>query len=180
MTQRPPIQIVEYDSRWLRDFAVLRDALTAALGAVAVAVEHVGSTSVPDLAAKPIIDIDVVIESREQLPDLIAILGTLGYAHEGARGIPGREAFGTEDRASPPHHLYVCAQDCAELARHLALRDYLRRHPGDARAYGELKRTLARRFLHNIDAYVEGKTAFLENILRICIPTPSHVASCSP
>ena len=87
-----------------------------------------------------------------------------GMCIRGNGGIPGREAFRSPPEP-PRHHLYVCAQDNAELRRHLAFRDYLRAHPDDARRYGDLKRELAAHHGADIDAYVEGKTAFVEAVL---------------
>jgi GrpB-like predicted nucleotidyltransferase (UPF0157 family) len=91
-------------------------------------------------------------------------LAILGYQHEGDLGISGREAF-TSPVAAPAHHLYVCPADSPELARHLAFRDYLRSHPGQARAYAELKRSLAERFYTDRDAYSRGKATFIESVL---------------
>jgi GrpB-like predicted nucleotidyltransferase (UPF0157 family) len=135
------------------------------------------STSVPGLAAKPILDVDVVIESARALPGAIAKLATVGYEHQGDLGIPGREAFRNPSRDVPrdgsgrewpEHHLYVCAEDSRELARHVALRDHLRAHPAAAREYGDLKRSLARQHPTDIDSYIRGKTAFIEAILARC------------
>src|SRR5262245_51865013 len=104
------------------------------LAGVAVTIEHVGSTAVPGLAAKPIIDMDVVIRSRSDLPAVITRLATLGYQHQGDLGIPDREAF-RPPPGLPPHHLYVCLAGCAALRNHITLRDHLRSHPADAATY---------------------------------------------
>jgi GrpB-like predicted nucleotidyltransferase (UPF0157 family) len=159
-----PIEIVDYDPGWPAHFAALRDQIAGALGPLAQRIEHVGSTAVPGLPAKPIIDLDVVIPMRSDLPEVITRLGTLGYRHEGDLGIPGREAFASPV-ATPAHHLYVCAADSRELARHLTFRDYLRTHPGQARAYAELKRSLAEQFRFDRDAYSRNKSAFVEQAL---------------
>lgn len=170
------IEIVAYDPRWPAIFAELSRVVARALGPLALSTEHVGSTSVPGLAAKPIVDMDVVIASRSLLPDVLRALAPLGYIHRGDLGIAGREAFAHEGpdvprdgsgRVWPAHHLYVCAQDNAELARHLALRGYLRAHPESALAYGELKRRLARQFPHDIEGYIEGKATFIQGILDL-------------
>ena len=168
------IEIAEYSPAWAETFADLSRILESALGRLALGIEHVGSTSVPGLGAKPIIDLDVVIESPGDLPSVVEALGAVGYSHRGDLGIPGREAFGRDDasvprdgtgREWPAHHLYVCAQDSEALRKHLELRDYLRSHAGSAAQYEKLKRELARRFPHDIDSYVEGKREFIENIL---------------
>jgi GrpB-like predicted nucleotidyltransferase (UPF0157 family) len=160
-----PVHIVDYDPQWPATFEHLRDQLTDALGGLALQIEHVGSTAVAGLAAKPIIDIDVVIRSRGDLPAIIGKLRPLGYQPEGDLGVPDREAF-TTPMGAPPHHLYVCPADSAALARHLAFRDFLRTHPTTARAYGQLKRSLARQFRTDRVGYTEAKTEFIEQVLN--------------
>jgi GrpB-like predicted nucleotidyltransferase (UPF0157 family) len=159
-----PIVVVAYDPGWPVRFARLRDTLAAALGRLAVRIEHVGSTAVPGLAAKPIIDLDVVIAARTDLPAIIERLRPVGYAHQGDLGVGGREAF-VAPSGGPSHHLYVCAADSAALARHLILRDLLRADPEAAGAYADLKRTLAARHRHDRAAYTDAKTAFIEALL---------------
>lgn len=159
-----PVHIADYDPQWPATFEQLRVQIADALGTLALRIEHVGSTAVPGLAAKPIIDLDVVIGAVSDLPAVTARLRMLGYQPEGDLGIPGREAFTTPPSA-PPHHLYVCALDSRELARHLTFRDFLRTHPDAADAYAQLKRSLADRFRDERAAYAEAKTAFVEQVL---------------
>lgn len=160
------IVVVESDPAWPRQFDSLRRSIVTAVGDLALAIEHVGSTSVPGLAAKPVLDVDVVVRSAF-VAEAIAGLAAIGYEHRGNLGVPQREAF-----HAPPgtirHNLYVCPEDSPALANHRAVRDYLRAHPTAAREYGELKKRLALRFPDDIDGYVEGKTAFLAGILRAC------------
>jgi GrpB-like predicted nucleotidyltransferase (UPF0157 family) len=125
--------IVDYDPHWPDLFKELRAPVVAELGDLAVGVEHVGSTAVPGLAAKPIIDMDVVVPSVADIPEAIRRLAVLGYVHRGDLGIAGREAF-TSPAGKPRHHLYVCSLGSEELRRHRSLRDYLLTHPDDARA----------------------------------------------
>jgi GrpB-like predicted nucleotidyltransferase (UPF0157 family) len=132
---------------------------------MAAAVEHVGSTAIPGLAAKRTIDIDVLLGSGADLPLVIARLASFGYVHRGDLGVTGREAF----RAPPndvPHHLYVCLPGSHEYRRHIAFRDYLRSHPKDAKAYAILKHELACKFGSDRDAYTQTKGKFVEEILR--------------
>lgn len=157
------VMVVPYDLEWPRVFESLRDRLTGALGALAVRIEHVGSTAVPGLCAKPIVDIDVVIASADDSSKAIERLEAIGYTHRGDRGIPGREAF--EPPAGPAHHLYVCADGAAPLREHLTFRDYLRGHPESAEEYGVLKRELAERFVEDRLAYQEGKRSFVESVM---------------
>ena len=160
-----PIEVVAYDPAWAVLFARLRADLWTVLSDVALAIEHVGSTAVPGQAAKPIIDLSVVVPSESEVSLAIARLATRGYRHLGNLGIEGREAF-ERPPGSPPHNLYVCPQGGLGLRNHLAVRAYLRSHPEAVREYGELKGELARRFPYDIDRYVDGKTDFILAILR--------------
>jgi GrpB-like predicted nucleotidyltransferase (UPF0157 family) len=160
-----PVVIVDYDPRWPDLFAELRAPVAAALGDLAVAVEHVGSTAVPGLSAKPIIDIDVVVPSVTDIPEAIARLARLGYVHRGDLGIASREAF-ISPAGTPKHHLYLCSSDSEELRRHRLFRNYLLAHPDDARAYGALKKAAAVRFTDDRAAYNDAKTEFVKAILQ--------------
>lgn len=162
------ILVVAYDPAWPDEFARIQSELQPALGEDVLTIEHVGSTSVPGLAAKPIIDIDVVIEANK-LDKVITRLADIGYVHEGDLGIPGREAFkysGKEHQMQ--HNLYVCNKDAAELRRQVTFRDWLRSHPEDRDAYGEVKLKMAARYPHDIDAYIQGKSACIAAIYRKC------------
>jgi GrpB-like predicted nucleotidyltransferase (UPF0157 family) len=146
-------------------FESLRRPVWAAVRDVAVSVEHVGSTAVPGLAAKPIIDMDVVARSSANLSEAIKRLATLGYVHRGNLGIEDREAF-ESPHGLPAHHLYVCLEGSAALANHLTLRDFLRRDAVAATEYGRIKKQLAARFPGDIDSYIAGKTDFILTALR--------------
>ena len=159
------IAVVDYDPMWPRVCEEVRATVWKVLKDFAIAVEHVGSTSVPGLAAKPIVDVDVVVASDSDIGKAIEQLATFGYEYRGDLGVTGREAF-----RNPPgvtsHHLYVCREGVTPLRNHLALRDYLRSHPDKVVAYGDLKKRLAQQFPHDIDAYIAGKTNFILHILE--------------
>lgn len=165
-TWENPIVVEPYDPTWAREFERLRDFLSSHLENLVVGIHHVGSTSVEGLAAKPIIDLDIEIESMKVFPELLTRLERLGYSHKGDYGIPGREVI-KRDRSDEfmQYHMYVCPSDSPELKRHLYFRDYLRSHPSDVREYGELKRGLAARHGNDIDAYIDGKAEFIKAIL---------------
>ena len=156
--------VVDYDPNWPRLFEGLRTSVWGAVADIAISIEHVGSTAVPGLAAKPVIDIDVVVP-EEAINVGIDRLAALGYRHKGDLGISRREAFRSPD-GSPRHHLYLCPSSSPALANHLAVREYLRSHPSAARAYGELKKRLAVDFAHDGVGYGEAKTDFLVGILQ--------------
>jgi GrpB-like predicted nucleotidyltransferase (UPF0157 family) len=146
---------------------MLKKRVAPVLGELAMRIEHVGSTSVPGLAAKPVIDLDVLLRAAADLPEAIRRLEAIGYQHEGDKGIAGRHAFHALDAGDIPHHLYACVPECAEFARHVALRDYLRSHPDDARRYGELKTQLAARHPEDINAYMAGKDALVRELVAL-------------
>ena len=133
------------------------------LGSLGVRAEHLGSTAVPGLAAKPVIDLAVVIPAADDLPAAIAALATLGYEYEGDRGIPDLEAF-KWPLGETRHHLYVCADGAAELGRMRAFRDRLRSDPAEASAYARLKRELAIRYRDDRDAYTDAKTEYVTGL----------------
>lgn len=160
-----PVILVDYDPNWPTLFNELRDQVMAVLGDLVVVIEHVGSTSIPGCSAKPIIDMDVVIASRTDLPRTIARLATLGYVHQGDLGIAGREAFAAPAN-TPSHHLYVCDSQNEQYHRHILFRNYLRTHPEEVQAYNALKQRLAKQFRHDRDAYTRDKDEFVAMILQ--------------
>ncbi|MDA0232958.1 MAG: GrpB family protein [Chloroflexi bacterium] len=131
-----------------------------------------GSTAVPGLAAKPVIDIDVAVAVESDVPGAVRLLATLGYEHRGDRGIKGREAFWTPADAYP-HHLYLVTAESRPFKRHMAFRDRMRADANAAREYATLKRVLAARFGADRLNYTEAKTEFIERILAE-EPGPPH------
>jgi len=166
-----PVEIVDYDPLWPAVFEALRDRLMAALSNGGGAIEHVGSTAVPGLAAKPILDVDVILRADDDFSAVAARLEALGYLHEGNLGVAGREAF-KAPAGSVPQNLYVCLPTGCEHLRHLAFRDYLRSDRAKAAAYADLKKKLASRFRQDRDAYAEGKSEFVRVILEQALKEP--------
>lgn len=163
------VVVVPYDPAWEAQFRLIAAELKQTLGELALAVEHVGSTAVPGLAAKPIIDIDVVIRDYGVFSQVVELLERIGYYHEGDLGIPGREAFGYSGKEHlQNHHLYACTADSGELRRHLAFRDHLRKNREAAEEYGRIKRNAARQFPDSIEDYLRMKGPFIEEIYRQC------------
>jgi GrpB-like predicted nucleotidyltransferase (UPF0157 family) len=158
------VVIVEYSPSWPPRFAALAARAAAVLWAMPVAIEHVGSTAVQGLPAKPIIDLDVIV-AREDVVRALERLATLGYVHQGDLGLPGRESLrwpSGEER----HHLYVCTADTPALRDHIVFRDHLRAHPDVARAYGALKRALVAQGTPDREAYQAGKAEFIDTVTR--------------
>ena len=169
MGEKRILVVVPYDPEWARGFEMIRDFLMSALSGISCAIEHVGSTSVPGLWAKPILDIDCVIPSMADLPEVVRRLNPLGYRHKGDLGIPTRESFAYEGAMGfLAQHFYVCPADSPELERHLALRDYLRAHTDARDEYSRIKREGAQLYPHDIDAYIDHKGPFVRGIYAAC------------
>jgi len=162
------IIVAPYDPAWPVEFAKIKDFLWPHVCDLALKIVHVGSTSVPGLAAKPIIDFVIVMEAYAVFPALKARLEALGYRHNGDQGIPTREVFkgGPAGLSQMAYHMYVCPRDGPEYRRGLLFRDWLRAHDDDRDAYAELKRHNAQLYPHDIDAYIAGKSDFIEEIIR--------------
>lgn len=166
-----PVVIADHDPRWAARFAEERQRIAGALGAFALGVEHIGSTAVPGLAAKPILDLLVGVRPMPPGPEPIAALGRLGYDHLGEHGIPGRHFFA---RGWPrTHHLHLVEHGGAFWTSHLRFRDHLRAHPEEARAYAALKRELAARYRRDRFRYTEMKSAFIAAALARAGALPS-------
>jgi GrpB-like predicted nucleotidyltransferase (UPF0157 family) len=159
--------VVPYDYRWKKEFEKIKLYLEKTLENSIIAIEHVGSTSVEGLSAKPILDIDVVIRNYDNFQDVKSRLESIGYYHEGDLGIKDREAFKyTEKHEVMAHHLYVCPQDSQELKRHIAFRDYLRTHNEDKDKYSEIKLQVANEYPTDIDSYIEFKSSYIAEIYK--------------
>jgi GrpB-like predicted nucleotidyltransferase (UPF0157 family) len=158
------IDVVDWSPRWAEQFEEVAAVLGRALADVRSArVEHVGSTSVPGLAAKPILDVDVVVEPGEESA-AVAALESVGYVHRGDLGVVGREAFHAPDE--PRRNVYVCTAGTANVRNHLAVRDVLRRRADLREAYDAVKRALAADPDMDIDTYIAGKSAVLQEVLE--------------
>lgn len=162
------VLVEEWSHTWRTRFETIAARLSQALSHIHHRIEHVGSTSVEGLAAKPIIDIDIVItDDAETLEETVVSLASLGYQSRGDRGIEGRYAFEylAGDDGGGARNLYVCVEGTVSLANHMQVRNYLRKSPEAVVEYSGLKRSLAKQFPNDIDSYVDGKTDFIISIL---------------
>ena len=161
--------VLPYDPAWKDAFEEIKGEIEAALGDLILGVEHVGSTSVEGLPAKPCIDVDVIIEDYSVFADVVRKLEAIGYFHEGDLGIRDREAFRYSDKPHLlAHHLYVCPRYSRELYRHLTFRDFLRSHPEAAKQYGQVKERAARLFPDDIDKYIAYKSPCIAQLYELC------------
>ena len=161
--------VVPYDEQWKADFEAIKQHLLPAIKDIIIGIEHIGSTSVEGLSAKPIIDIDIVIKDYSVFDAVVEKLASLGYIHEGNLGIKDREAFDYKGNADlPKHHLYVCPEFSAELHRHITFRDYLRNNPEALQKYSNIKEEGARLFPDSIEDYIAYKSPCIEEIYKKC------------
>ena len=153
----PAVRIVDYDPGWVDLAAAEIGRVEGALGEVAVRVEHVGSTAVPGLAAKPIVDLLVAVAEIEPETRYVGPLEGIGYLFAPDPESPAFHFFGKPAERPRTHHLHVCVAGDEDEARHLALRDYLRSHPDEVSQYEALKREVADRHPRDRLGYIEGK-----------------------
>lgn len=170
--------IQPYNPTWKIQFSTIQELLQKQLTGLILRIEHVGSTSVPSLSAKAIIDLNIVYENDSSFPQICERLSSLGYFHNGNQGVPEREAFKRKkDRLTHPlldtipHHLYACPKDSRELKRHLLFRDFLRKHEWARMEYAALKIEIATQTQQDKEAYSLLKesmaTPFIEKILAL-------------
>lgn len=158
------VTVEEYNPLWQQHFLQIRSQLVNALATVGYrSIEHVGSTSVPGLAAKPVIDVDVVVQANELAPTIEA-LEAAGYQCLGDRGIPDRYAFRSPN-PDPPQHIYVCLEGSQALRNHLLVRDTCRASPEVRDRYGQAKLELSKREWKNVDEYCVAKNDMLAWVL---------------
>lgn len=160
-----PVEIVEYDSGWVAAFADLGATLRDALGAVAVRIDHIGSTAVPGLAAKAIVDVQVSVRALEPVEPFREPLERLGYVYRADNPERTKRYF----REPPGHrrtHLHVRRLGSFSQQVPLLFRDYLRSHPPAAAGYAEEKRRCAALFRDDRQGYVEAKDAFVWQVIR--------------
>ncbi len=160
-----PVEIAEYDPAWPALFERERGLIVGILGDLADAIEHVGSTAVLGLGAKPIIDIMVGLRTLAHHEPSVPPLQALGYTYKGEMGIPGRLYFRKPTDGIRTHQIHMVELGSDFWQRHILFRDYLRRHPREARAYYELKVRLAAKFRTDREGYTEAKSEFIEAAL---------------
>lgn len=164
-----PIEIVSYDPSWPRQFLEERDLLAQTLGAwILGGIEHVGSTAVPGLDAKPVIDIMVGVHDLDSSRPAIPAAEAVGYSYAPYRP-DVMHWFCKPSPAFRTHHLHMVPFQSRKWIERLAFRDYLRAHPDAAAEYAELKRSLADRFKFDRERYTDEKGPFIENILRAAL-----------
>ena len=173
-THENKIEIVAYDAGWPVTFEAEAVRLRAALQSLALRIDHHGSTAIPGLGAKPIIDIQISVATLQPLSVYRAKLDAIGYIHVPHPDDSFCPFFHRPIRWPHTHHVHVVERGGREERRTLAFRDYLRDHPGVAREYEELKRRAAAQSVaadpESQERYAESKTAFVERVVALAIP----------
>jgi len=160
------ISIEPYNQDWPTKFKHEKEKISQAIGGIFRSIEHIGSTSVPGLAAKPTIDILIGVKNLSEVtPEIIQKIEQLGYDYVSKyeSNMPERRFFRKVLKGKKTHHIHLVEVDSDFFKRHLLFRDYLRAHPKDARVYEELKHKLAKQFL-DTNEYAKAKTEFVVSI----------------
>ena len=158
------IEVVPYNILWQTLYEAEAQKITNALGSEVFGIHHIGSTAIPGIMAKPIIDIMVVVHNIMKISDYINTMIDLGYEPLGENGIPGRQFFIKNTEGIRSQHIHVYQVGHKEIQRHLHFRDYLRAHPEDALVYSKLKEELAKTYRNDPQGYTNGKDEFVEKI----------------
>jgi GrpB-like predicted nucleotidyltransferase (UPF0157 family) len=159
------VRLEAHQEEWAGLFEEEKARIEAAVGPYILDIQHVGSTSIPGIPAKPILDIGVAVRNFEEAAVCIEPLIQLGYTYRGENGIPRRHHF---HKGIPrTHHLHMNEIDSADWQNQILFRDYLRQHPETAAEYARLKTELAQRYPADRDAYLSGKAPFIEKVLHL-------------
>ena len=157
------IVVEPYNKKWKAKFKNEKQKLEKIFNDIIIGIHHIGSTAIPGIKAKPVIDIMIVVKNINKVDSYNNAMKSLGYEPKGEFGIANRRFFqkGGNDRT---HHVHIFQQGNKEIKRHLNFRDYMRAHPKQAQKYSRLKETLADKHSHNIRKYIEGKNDFIAEI----------------
>jgi GrpB-like predicted nucleotidyltransferase (UPF0157 family) len=160
------IVVVPYHPSWPEKYQQEAEKISAIFGQELISIHHIGSTAIPGMSAKPVIDIMPVVRDIEAVDAFNPATIQLGYEPQGENGIPGRRYFVRGGDAHRTHHVHTYQPGNPEVDHHLDFRDYLIARPEEAQQYASLKMELARQYPHDIDAYIAGKDAFIKEIIR--------------
>ncbi len=169
MTPQRTIVVVDYDPAWTEIFEEEAARLRGVFGDLLTGLHHIGSTSIPGMAAKPVVDMMPLVRSIDAVDELDAPMVALGYQPRGEFGIAGRRFFPKSIDGIRAFNVHVFAHDDPGAARHLAFRDYMRAHPDAAADYAALKREGARLHPHDIEGYMEHKDEFIKKFEAIAL-----------
>jgi GrpB-like predicted nucleotidyltransferase (UPF0157 family) len=159
------VEVVPPNPRWEQDFDAEATRVSKALGDNVVQIHHIGSTAIPEIYAKPVIDLLVEVQNIALVDDNNDAMTTLGYDILGEYGLPGRRYFRKDNaQGGRTHHVHTFQTGSSEVTRHLAFCNFMRAHPDCAQQYSDLKRALAAQYPHDIDGYMDGKDEFVKTL----------------
>jgi len=158
------VELLPHDPTWADKFQQEAYRLTAVLSPEIIAIHHIGSTAIPDIFAKPIIDILIEVKDINRIEAYNDQLAILGYAAHGENGIPGRRYFSKDSEGACTHHVHIFQIGNPEIDRHIKFCNHLITHPDDAQAYSQLKIELAKIFPEDVEQYTEAKSDFIQSV----------------
>ncbi len=164
--QKGKVKLVPHDPSWSKSFQDEKDGLVHAFPELILEISHGGSTAIPTISAKPIIDMFVRIESLSDAEKIRGSMSKLGYSYRGEDGVPGRILYAKGPEDNRTHYAHFVEGDNDEWKNHLLIKNYFLKHPQAAAEYEALKLALAKQFLDDRKAYSHGKDAYIKGILK--------------
>ncbi|TFG11015.1 GrpB family protein [Candidatus Heimdallarchaeota archaeon] len=164
--KRGIVELKTYNPKWREFYEQESKVISSQISDFLVDIQHIGSTAIPGIIAKPIIDIAVAINSLENIAKIIEPLSEIGFVYRGEQGIPDRHLFIKGGEELRTHHIHVMHKSHYEWKKHILFRDYLLNHPEEVQKYSELKRRLEKQFKQDRESYTESKSEFIEGILE--------------
>lgn len=159
------VRVVPHNPEWKQAFTTESQKLAIVLAENLVTIHHIGSTAVPGIYAKPIIDFLIEVKEIELVERQTSAIEQLGYEAMGEFGLVGRRYFRKENPSGiRTHHVHIYQTNSPDIKRHVAFRDYLIAHPQIAKQYSQLKQELAQKYPHDIEAYMDGKDKFVKQV----------------
>lgn len=159
------VEVVPHNPKWRYLFKTESQSIAEALAENVVVIHHIGSTAIPDIYAKPIIDILVEVKNIKVVDSQNSRMKNLGYQVMGEFGIPSRRYFRKNNSLGDrTHHAHIFPLNSPQIRRHLAFRDYMIHHAVEAKTYSDLKRKLALQYPNDVESYMDGKDQFIKNI----------------
>ena len=164
--KRGVVKLKNHDKGWSKLFEKEAKLISRQISDYIVNIQHIGSTAIPNTVAKPIIDLAVAIDDLSNIEQVITLLEEERYEYRGEQGIPDRHLFVNGDEESRTHHIHVMVNTSYEWQKHILFRDYLIRHPSEAKEYSELKKKLADKYEFDREKYTDGKEDFILKIIE--------------
>jgi GrpB-like predicted nucleotidyltransferase (UPF0157 family) len=164
--KRGVVKLSKYNPKWKTLFEEESALIFSAAENFIADIQHIGSTAIPEIVAKPIIDILAAINSLSNIAKIIDPLKALGFIYRGEQGIPDRHLFVKGEEDYRTHHLHVVEKEHSEWTKHILFRDYLRKHPQEAQKYSKLKQVLLKKYELDREKYTTGKSEFIEEIIK--------------